>query len=221
MPARVRFPHVPSRRRKPAEAGFTLIELLVVTALLSVVVAALTAPLVFSINQQTNNVNYSFAQQEARTSLESMVTQIRQADKMITRLYCGGTCTTNTIDMLVSLNGTLLRVDYECDITQPNTNSAYRECVRAQTAATSPTPPSMSTGVVVARNLLNGTNTDPVFTLGPNAASPNYMTATLKLPASGGSSAQKAGETTLHHQIVFTDGALMRSINAVCDGIIC
>ena len=200
----------PSRPGPVAQAGFTLIELIVVAALLSVVVAALTAPLIFSINQASNNVNYSFSQQEARTGLESMVTQIRQAEKMITNLDFGGTFATNRVDMIVTLGGVQMYVVYECDIPQPNTS--YHECVRAQTTSTT-TPPNVGTGQVIAQNLLNGTSTDPVFTLGPSAASPNYMTATFKVPATGGTTAQSAGHVTLNHQIVFTDGALMRSVN--------
>jgi hypothetical protein len=39
------------------------------------------------------------------------------------------------------------------------------------------------------------------------------MTATLKIPASGGTSAQSSSSQGLTHQIVFTDGALMRTVN--------
>jgi len=111
--------------------------------------------------------------------------------------------------MNVTLGGSALHVVYECDIPQPGT--AYKECVRAQAAQGANV--NLATGQVVARNLLNGTSADPVFTLGPSADAPYYMTATLKIPASGGTSAQSSGSPGLQHQLVFTDGALMRILN--------
>jgi prepilin-type N-terminal cleavage/methylation domain-containing protein len=182
-----------------SEAGFTLIEVIVVATLLSVVVGVLMAPLILSSKQQTKTMNYAFAQQEARTALESMVAQVRQANAVLTP-----DSNTNSIDMNVTLNGTTVQVYYECDIVQPGTS--YHECVRVQ-AAVGATLPSLSTGTVVARNLLNGTATDTVFSLGPSGPAPYYMTATLKVPASGGTN------NGLTHSIVFSDGALMRNMN--------
>jgi prepilin-type N-terminal cleavage/methylation domain-containing protein len=207
-----------SPRSWPAgEAGFTLVEVLVVALLLSVVSAALMAPLVVSSRGQSRDMDYAYAQQEARTSVESIVAQVRQARSFNTTLdlQSAPNVDTNTVDMNVNLGGTDLHVVYECDITQPNTSSQYQECVRAQAPLGAPV--DMTTGTVVARDLLNGTSTDPVFTLGPSPAAPYYMTATLKIPASGGASAKGgiagAAYNGLTHPIVFSDGALMRNLN--------
>ena len=181
------------------EGGFTLIEVIVVAALLAVVTGVLMSPLVIASKQQTKDSNYAFAQQQARTALEAMVAQVRQANAINTP-----DSNTNSIDMNVTLNGATYRVFYECDIVQPG--ASYHECVRLQ-AAVGASLPSISTGTVVARNLLNGTATDTVFSLGPSGPAPYYMTATLKVPASGGAN------SGLTHLIVFSDGALMRNMN--------
>jgi hypothetical protein len=106
--------------------------------------------------------------------------------------------------MNVSLNGTSLLVQYECDIPQPGTS--YRECVRVQ-APVGGNLPSLSTGAVVVANLQNGTSTNPVFSWGPDPNAPYYMTATIQVPASGGNN------IGLGHSLVFSDGALMRNLN--------
>jgi prepilin-type N-terminal cleavage/methylation domain-containing protein len=191
--------HTQSRPGSVAEAGFTLIEVIVVAALLSVVVAALTAPLAFSIRQTNTGIDYAYSQQQARTAIESMVAQVRQATAILTP-----DSNTNSIDMNVTLNGAALQVYYECDIAQPGTS--YHECVRVQ-APIGSSLPSLSTGTVVASNLTNGTSTDQVFSLGPSGPAPYYMTATLKVPASGGTN------DPLTHQVVLSDGALMRNMN--------
>jgi prepilin-type N-terminal cleavage/methylation domain-containing protein len=191
-------------RRSPrdlgSEAGFTLIEILVVVALLVTVLGLLMAPLTLSMKQQSTNENYAFAQQQARTAIESMVAQVRQANAMITT-----DATSNIIDMNVTLNGSTVQVYYECDVNQPGTS--YHECIRVQ-AAVGSTITSLTGGSVVATNLLNGTAADPVFSLAPSGFAPYYMTATLKVPASDGASTSK-----LTHTIAFTDGALMRNLN--------
>jgi hypothetical protein len=126
-----------------------------------------------------------------------MVAQIRQA----TAILASGS---NFVEMNVSLQGTALLVQYQCDVAQPGT--AYRECVRVQAPAGGNLPP-LSSGVPVVTNLQNGTSTNPVFSWGPDANSPYYMTATIQIPASA------AKNIGLTHSIVFSDGALMRNLN--------
>jgi prepilin-type N-terminal cleavage/methylation domain-containing protein len=208
-------PHDPHGSRPENQAGFTLVEVLVVATLVSIVGALLMWPLVLSGRAQQRDANYAYSQQEARTGLESMVAQIREA-----RYFNGlistslSTMSFNTLDFVVDRNQSDLRIVYECDIPQPGTNGAYNECVRAQSTNVT-VAPSVATGTVVVRNLLNGSGTDPVFTLGPSSNSPYYMTATIKQPASGGTSAQGGTAYGLQHQIVFTDGALMRNLNVL------
>jgi prepilin-type N-terminal cleavage/methylation domain-containing protein len=193
--------HDPPTASGSAEAGFTLIEVIVVATLLAVVAAVLMTPMILTSKVQARQTNYAFAQQQARSAVESMVAQVRQASAINTP-----DSNTNMIDMNVYLGGTPLHVVYQCDVNQPGTNGQYRECIRVQ-AAIGATLPPLTAGTVVANNLTNGTAADPVFSLGPSGVAPYYMTATLKVPASGG---VNGGQ---QHTIVLTDGALMRNMN--------
>jgi hypothetical protein len=76
--------------------------------------------------------------------------------------------------------------------------------VRLQAAAGAALPP-LSAGVVVLTNVTNGTLADPVFTFTPNGVSPTYVTARIKVPASGGTNGG------LTHSIVLSDGVLLRN----------
>jgi hypothetical protein len=154
-------------------------------------------PLVVGQRAQQRNANYAFAQQEARTGLDSMVSQVRQAWSILS-------VSPNSVEMNVNLQGQAWHVFYECDVAQPGT--AYHECVRLQTSVGSALP-GLSSGTVVIRNLTNGTPTDPVFSFGPDPIAPYYMTATIKVPASDGQ------KSALNHSIVFSSGALMRNEN--------
>jgi prepilin-type N-terminal cleavage/methylation domain-containing protein len=180
------------------EDGFTLIELLVVVLLLSIVVGALMGPLTLSQRIENRASNYAAAQRQARTGLDSMVSQIRQAWVILST-------DPNAVEMNVNLNGVATHVLYECDIPQPGT-TLYRECVRVQSAAGASLP-SLASGTIVLRNLTNGTSSDPVFSFTPDPISPYYMAATIKVPASDG---MAGGQ---NHSIVFSNGTLMRNQN--------
>lgn len=177
------------------QAGFTLVEMLVAIVLLIIVCSALLDALVSSQRVQSRDAEYAFAQQNARTGLDSMVRQIRQA-------YAVLSTTPNAIEFNVSLNGVNYHVYYECDVAQPNTS--YRECMRLQAPA-GVVLPALSTGAVAVTNLTNGTPADPVFAFTPDAFSPTYVTATVKVPASGGTNGG------LTHSIVLSDGVLLRN----------
>jgi prepilin-type N-terminal cleavage/methylation domain-containing protein len=185
------------RERCRDQHGFTLIEVLVVLSLLSAVAGLLMAPLVLGQREQTRDANYAFAQQDARNGLDSMVSQIRQATSIISS-------GPNFVEMTVTLGGVAEHVLYQCDIPQPGT--AYRECLRAQSAFGSALP-ALSSATVAIPGLTNGTVSSPVFSFGPDPIAPYYMTATISIPASGGA----AGGLT--HSIVLSDGALMRNEN--------
>lgn len=188
------------RRRRAncrTEAGFSLIELLVVAGLLAVVLGTLMQPLILSQRIETRDTNYDTAQQNARTGLDSMVAQIRQATAF--------TPSINAVVINVTLQGVALTVEYECDIQQPG-STIYHECLRVQVAQGG-TLPSISTGRIVVQNVLNGTSGSPVFTWGPDPNAPYYMSATIQVPSSGGN---KIGFT---HSITLSDGALMRNLN--------
>jgi prepilin-type N-terminal cleavage/methylation domain-containing protein len=185
------------RERLAAERGFTIFEVLVAAVLFAIVLGALLEPLEVSQRTQVRDINYAYAQQEERTGLDSMVSQIRQA-------YAVLSTTSNAIEINVNLNGVAEHVYYECDI--PQSGTSYQECVRTQAAAGAALPPTTS-GTVVLRNLTNGTAVDPVFTFSPDPINPYYLTATIKVPASG------ATNGGLTHSIVFSDGVLMRNQN--------
>jgi Tfp pilus assembly protein PilW len=183
--------------RARTDGGFGVIELLVVLALLTLVLGALMGPMISTMRGQARDANYASAQQDARTGLDSMVSQIRQASAILST-------TSNSVEFNVTLAGTAQHVLYECDVPQPGTS--YRECVRLQAAA-GVSLPALATGAVKIRNLTNGTGPDPVFSFGPDPVAPYYMTATIKVPSSGGTA------SSLQHPIVFTDGVLMRNLN--------
>jgi prepilin-type N-terminal cleavage/methylation domain-containing protein len=184
------------------EDGFTLVEVLVSISLLAVVLGLLMIPIVGSQRIERRDENYAYSQQEARTGIESMVAQIRQATAILSQP------SQNAVVFNITLAGHALTVLYECDINQPNSpaNTTYHECVRAQTAQGG--NPNPSSGTVVARNLLNGGTTNPVFSFGPDPNAPYYMTATLEVPSSDGWNTYG-----LQHPIVLSDGTLMRNLN--------
>ena len=188
---------LPMRAKYRSEAGFSLTELLVVIALLSVVLGALMGPLTVSQRIEARDTNYDYAQQAARTGLDSMVAQIRQATSFAPAA--------NTVVINVTLQGVALTVEYECYILQPG-STKYHECLRVQVAQGG-TLPSITTGRIVVQNLLNGTSASPLFTWGPDPNAPYYMTATIQVPASGGN------YLGLTHSITLSDGALMRNLN--------
>ncbi len=187
-----------SLRPARGEDGFTLVELLVVILLLTVVAGALMGPLTLSQRIENRDSNYAAAQRQARTGLDSMVSQIRQAWVILST-------DPNAVEMNVNLNGVATHVLYECDIPQPG-SALYRECVRVQSAVGASLP-SLASGTVVLTNLTNGTSADPVFSFTPDPISPYYMAATIKVPASNGLAGGQ------NHSIVFSVGTLMRNQN--------
>jgi type II secretory pathway component PulJ len=195
--------------KRRSEAGFSLIEVLVACGLMAIVLGALMNPLIVSQRIETRDTNYDYAQQAARTGLDAMVAQIRQATAF--------TPQANTVVINVTLQGQQDTVEFECDLNQPG-STVYHECVRVYVTQGG-TLPSISTCLVapparppsyctiVIQNMLNGTSAAPVFTWGPDPEAPYYMTATIQVPSSNGS---YLGFT---HAITLSDGALMRNLN--------
>jgi type II secretory pathway pseudopilin PulG len=181
-----------------AEDGYTIIEVLVVCLLLAVVIGALMDPIILGQRTQSRDSNYAYAQQEERTGLDSMVSQIRQATSIISS-------GANYVQMTITLHGANLLVNYQCDVPQPG-SSTYHECVRTEVAAGGTLPGISSSSPVVLRNIVNGGT--PVFSWGPDPSAPYYMTATVAVPANGGTT-----PTGLTHSIWLSDGALMRNLN--------
>lgn len=179
------------------EAGFTLVELVVAISMVTIVLAALMVPLLSAQRIETRDLSYADAQQSARTGLDAMVSQVRQAYNI---LATSG----NSVDFDEYINGVAYRVYYECDVSQPS--GPYHECVRLQVAAGAALP-SLNRASVAIQNLTNGTSSNPVFSFEPDSVAPYYMTATVQVPASAGTTGG------LSHTITFSDGALMRNEN--------
>jgi hypothetical protein len=156
--------------------------------------------MVFAQRDEARAENYAYAQEQARSGLDSIVTQVRQAWSILST-------TPNAVEMDVNLGGVSRQVYYQCDLSQPG--SPYRECVRLESAVGASLPP-LSSGRIVVRNLMNGTATDPVFSFAPDPIAPYYMTATIDLPANDG---ETGSIGALTHPIVFSSGALMRNLN--------
>jgi prepilin-type N-terminal cleavage/methylation domain-containing protein len=188
--------------RLRGERGYTLTEMLIAMLILTVVVGGIMSALVFTQKTENRDANYTFAQNDARSQLDLMVSQIRQAWNIISS-------GPNFVDMDVNLNGTSYQVYYECDIAQPGTS--YKECIRVQTTVGA-TISSLTGAPVAITNLTNGTVGNPVFSWGPSPIAPYYMTATINVPANDGLSGGSGG-TGISHSIVFSDGALMRNLN--------
>lgn len=171
--------------------------MLMAAAITALVLGALMGPLVQAGRDQARETSYTYAQQRARTALNEIIRQVRQAWQV---LAAGP----NSVEFNLYQGGVDDVVYYECDVPQPNTS--YRECVRLTAPAGSQLP-SLSNGTVVVTNLLNGTATSPVFSFSPSPIAPYYMTATVQVPAAGGS------HYGLAHPMTFSDGTLMRNLN--------
>lgn len=172
-----------------------MIEVLVAMVLSLVVVGGITSMLVRSARVEQRDNEWAFTQQQARTGLDSMTTEIRQAWSILST-------SPNSVELDVTMGGVAEHVLYECGVAQPRTS--YLECVRVQSPAGSALP-SLSAGTVVVHNMLNGTASDPVFSFAPDPVAPYYMTASVEVPASGGANGG------LNHTIVISDGVLMRN----------
>src|SRR5947209_6211001 len=94
-----------------SEHGHSLVEMLAVVAAVPVIVGAVFMPLITSQRSEARDVNYAFAQQEARTGLDAMVSEVRQAYNVLDT-------SSNSIDFDIYLSGTAYRVYYECDVPQ-------------------------------------------------------------------------------------------------------
>jgi type II secretory pathway pseudopilin PulG len=178
-----------------ADDGITIIEVLVVGALGLVVLGATLAPLVTTQRAEIRATAWQDQLQATNVQEAGMLHEIRQAYGILST-------TPNSIDFLISTNGTRQQVQYECDVAQ--TGTVLRQCVRLQAAVGGTLPPA-SAGTPVITNLLDGTPTDPVFGFAPDGFNPTYVTVHLEVPSSGGSA------YGLSHPIVINDGAYLRN----------
>jgi type II secretory pathway pseudopilin PulG len=177
------------------ETGVTLIELLLGMAMSVIVFGAITAMLTSASRAENANVQYEWAQEQGRAGLDEMAAEVRQASAILST-------TPNSVEFNETRGGVAQHVLFDCDVVQPHTS--YQECVRVQGAVGGSLPP-LSQGKVVVSFLTNGTATDPVFSFSPDPIAPDFVTLTVKVPASGGH------HLGLTNSIVFSDGVLMRN----------
>lgn len=197
------FVHSARHRLRPTagESGLTLPEVLVAMVISVVILGAITTTMVFAERLQARTASDAVAQNDARAGLDEMVSQIRQAWNIVS-------AEPNAVVMDVDLDGSPYEVLYECDVPEPGTSD--NECVRLQ-AAVGTQITTLQGAVPVITNLENGTTTGPVFGWAPSAIAPYYMTATVEVPASDGTTTDLGLGST--HTIALSDGALMRNEN--------
>jgi type II secretory pathway pseudopilin PulG len=183
------------RARARSEAGFTLIEALVASAVAVIIFAGVLAALENSQRVQARDTEWSLTLQEGRAGLTRMAHEIRQASK-VEKTEAG------TITFLATIGGKSWQIKYECGIAQSGTT--YDECVRFAAEEGKSLP---STGVPVARNVINGT---AVFSYSPSA-SPNVVTLKLEVPANG--TLKQVGSSGYSHNVVLEDAAFMRNLD--------
>jgi type II secretory pathway pseudopilin PulG len=185
-------------RALDGERGQSLVEVLIAAVVTVIVLTAVGSLLVGSSRDQVKQANFDLSLSSAQDELDTMVSQLSQATNIVS---AGG----NSVDFDVTLAGTAYQVFYECDIPAAN---GLEKCVRQQ-AAVGATLPSLDTASTVIPQISNGTTTDPVFSWSSSSGiSPDYVTATVRVPESDGApSSQSLGGT-----IALSDGALMRNV---------
>lgn len=186
--------------------GFTLPELLVVLVMLPVVLVALLKALDTTAQLAPRSVQYASAVNDAGSGVSRVIRDLRQAYRI------DGT-TPNEITFHAAIDGTDTVVGIYCDVAAPAIGTVpagtYRRCVRVS-APTGTALPAPSAGSVVVDRLLNGTESDPVFSFTPNAIEPTYVGMAVRVPSRG------EGNAGFTHSIVVNNGTLLR--NAVLGG---
>ena len=167
--------------------GFTLVELLVATILSLIVVGGAVTAFTSAIRNQPRIDSQANAIQQARTTMERMVRELRQGSSVpsaspsqlsiVTYVdsTCGGASATRAMQC---------RVTYAC---------SSGICTRrlANPDGTSPTAPV---------RLVSGLSSNNVFSYSPSATTPTWVGVTLSFPAQTG-----------HNAITLTDGAALRN----------
>lgn len=172
------------------ESGFTLVELLVAMTLLTIVFGSLLYPIEFAQTQTPKELEYAHSISTGVTGLQTMMREIRLAYRINGTNADPSSGVGSMIDFFATINGTDEEIEYDCSQPYPtgtgNTYaSQYHRCRRVS-APTGSALPAISTGAVVIDRILN-TN---VFTFTgaggtPNPVYPNYVEATVQVPARG------------------------------------
>ena len=177
------------------ERGFTLVEMLVGMAIGLLVGAACLALLDISTPLANTELERQNDVGAARSGLERMVRELRQADSI-------NTTSPTLMDVNVTTSSGALRVLYECDVA--SSTPGLRSCVRYQGSVGGSVG---SVGSTIVDGLVNGTSAAPVFTYTPDAVRPVYATAAIVLRARG---IRSSGYT---HDIALRGGFFIRNLD--------
>jgi prepilin-type N-terminal cleavage/methylation domain-containing protein len=173
-------------RRLAREDGFTLVEVLIAAVLGLIVVGAGVTAFTSVVRSQPGQFSKGASIQQARTTMERMVRELRQGASVYTATAqqlafvtyvnsatCGGSAGSTSIPC---------RVTYTC---------TAGTCTRreARPDGTSPGP---------TRTVVTGLSSSNVFEYSPSSSAPSYIGATLAFPNKSGDDA-----------ITLTDGATL------------
>jgi Tfp pilus assembly protein PilW len=168
-------------------AGFTLVEMLIATVLSMIVIGGAVMAFTASLRSQPRIDNQAHAIEQARTTMERMVRELRQgssvssasASQLSIVTYVDSTCT-----------GTPTTTATQCQVTYACSTGA---CTRRLAKPDGSSP-------IAATRVVSGLSSDSVFSYSPSATAPTYVGVTLSFPAQPGQNA-----------ITLTDGAALRN----------
>ena len=183
-----------TRLRDSRDGGFTLVELLVSMTLALVIAATSLLLLDAAIPHADRELQREVAVGEARSGLERMVREIRNADRV-------NATSPTLIDINAPTASGARRIVYQCNAAFQAVT--YRQCTRYSGAVGG----AVSGGSVVVERLINGTTSQPVFTYLPDKFSPRVVQTQIVVPASGGPA---PGYT---HRVILRDAAYMRNVD--------
>lgn len=166
-------------------------ELLVATSILIVVLTAVLSLLDSAFKQAPSDQERAHVMRDAQVGLHRMTRELRQAYEVV------APPTAQALEVRVNVLGTDRRVRYSCDVAHPSRADTFR-CVRQELDGAGAVT---SSAVVV-----DGTTSTAVFSYTPNAVSPRYVSAQVRLPAKG------EREDGAQHSIVLSDGLSLRNV---------
>lgn len=187
--ARVR-PHETGDR---GEAGYTLVELLMAITIATIVLGAAVMVFTAGVRSQLRTTSQSAAVQQARTTMERMIRELRQSSG----LASGTTATASQLSFLTyvhtTCSGAAATTATQCRVTY---TCSAGTCTR-RLANPDGTAPAAAVQVVT------GLSSSSIFSYTPSAAAPTLVTVTLPFPTQSGSNA-----------ITLSDGAALRNRTA-------
>jgi prepilin-type N-terminal cleavage/methylation domain-containing protein len=178
-------------------AGFTLVEMLVAMVLSVIILSAAVMVFTAAIRSQPRVNSQASAIQQARTTMERLVRELRQGSGLV----AGTTASASSVSIVTyvptSCTGAASATATQCSVTYTCTGTPAT-CTR-RVARPDGTLPGAPVQVV------SGLSSPNIFTYSPTATAPTYLGVTLAFPTEGGANA-----------ITLSDGAELR--NAVVAG---